>query len=117
MALKAPRDRKSPRARINWLKMQLRHKTESPADVIVRAQWRGRVPDTQTTLAEIIVDAGSLVSDGSASLTGFAVVLQQELSGQFRSRRKFVSALKIWSTTTMPASASTCAHGGNRLRK
>ncbi|MCY3930622.1 MAG: hypothetical protein OXH70_02775 [Acidobacteria bacterium] len=94
MSLKSPRDRKTPKARINWLKMQLRSKTEDPGDVHVRAQWHGRVPDTQATLAEIIDDAGSLLSDGSANLTSFVIIMRQELSGQFRSRKKFVSRLE-----------------------
>ncbi|MXW00792.1 MAG: hypothetical protein F4X59_09830 [Holophagales bacterium] len=94
MALKSPRDRKTPKARINWLKMQLRNKTEDPGDVVVRAKWHGRVPDTQTTLAQIIDDAGSLLSNGSANLTSFVIIMQQELSGQFRSRKKFVARLE-----------------------
>ena len=94
MALKAPRDRKTPKARINWLKMQLRSKTEDPGDVIVRARWHGRVPDTQTTLAQIIDEAGCLVSDSSTNLTSFVIIMRQELSGQFRSRKKFVSRLE-----------------------
>ena len=34
------------------------------------------------------------MSNGSANLTSFVIIMQQELSGQFRSRKKFVARLE-----------------------
>jgi len=49
--LTAPQDKKSSKARINWLVRQLA-KCSYP-DVLLRANWPGRAPPTQCTLAEV----------------------------------------------------------------
>ncbi len=89
MRLDAPRNVKSPKARINWLKRQLGKVTE-PSEVLLRAYWHRKSQHTQATLEE----PWRLESDTGAELTRFEVIIQRELSGKFRSRKQFVTSLE-----------------------
>ena len=89
MRLDAPRNVKSPKARINWLKRHLGKVTE-PSEVLLRAYWHRKSQHTQATLEE----PWRLESDMGAELTRFEVIIQRELSGKFRSRKQFVTSLE-----------------------
>lgn len=93
MRLAAPQDKKSSKARINWLVRQLT-KCDYP-DVLLRAHWPGRAPATQCTLAESREDPQALIGDNNnMAVHGLEVVLVRDLAGKFASRKKFVEALE-----------------------
>ncbi|WP_245626840.1 hypothetical protein [Aestuariivita boseongensis] len=54
MTLRAPEDKVSSKARVNWLLRQV--KTESVQEVFVRMTWPGRSETTQFQLSELIED-------------------------------------------------------------
>lgn len=95
MTFKAPSDRKSAKARINWLVRQLR-KTED-GGVVIFAHWPGgRV--TRATLHELReADNGldSLIEDNAGKTTHrFDVCMTKDLGGQFVGRRKFIEEIE-----------------------
>ena len=93
MRLSAPQDKKSSKARINWLVRQLA-KCDYP-DVILRAGWPGRAPPTQCTLAEAREDAQSLIGENQhMTVHSMDVVVVWDLAGKFASRKKFVEELE-----------------------
>lgn len=91
--LTAPQDKKSSKARINWLVRQLsKCKHDS---VLLRAQWPGRAPPTQCTLAEAREEPEVLIGENHhMTVQSLDVVLVRDLAGKFASRKKFVEELE-----------------------
>ena len=93
MRLIAPRDKKSAKARINWLLRQL--KNVDGTNVYVRVHWPGRVMPTQAPLADSIVDPTCLLSDQTgASPIRFEVFMLRELGGRFSGSKTFIEDLE-----------------------
>lgn len=93
MRLAAPQDKKSSKARINWLVRQL-SKCDYP-DVLLRAHWPGRAPPTQCTLAEAREEPEALIGENHRmAVHALDVVLVRDLAGKFASRKKFVEELE-----------------------
>jgi hypothetical protein len=93
MRLKAPTDRKSTKARTNWLLRQLRD-TED-LDVYIRFFWPGRATFTQHTLAELRQDAAVASAGREARrVLSFEVLLVKDLGARFAQRRNFIRDLE-----------------------
>lgn len=88
MRLKAPKDRKSTKARINWLLKML--KKDDPR-LFVRASWPSRAPDTQAQLSLVRDDPDCLKGDNLSLVpTAFEVLLIEDLAGRFSGTRTFI---------------------------
>ena len=93
MELRAPGDRKSARARINWLVRQLQGIDVD--DVIIRARWPGKGLPTQAKLSEIHVDTKSLESGRpGATPLSFEVIMIRGIAGRFSGRQTFIEDLE-----------------------
>lgn len=93
MTVKAPLDRKSTKARVNWLLRQL--KTENVDDLHVRMMWPGTSPDSQFSVAALRANP-SICEDGKGQLTphSFHVFTSKALAGKFAQQVNFISELE-----------------------
>ncbi len=93
MRLKAPTDRKSTKARTNWLLRQLRDTKDT--DVYVRFFWPGRTAFTQHALAVLRSEAavGNAGREGQVVLS-FEVLMVKDLGTRFAQRRNFIRDLE-----------------------
>ena len=93
MRLRAPEDRQSTKARLNWLVRQLNRADVS--GIHVRLHWPGRTAHTQHALATLREnpDAASHDRPGSVAYS-FEVVLAKDLAAKFTQRRNFISELE-----------------------
>ncbi len=88
MSLKAPGDRKSTKARVNWL---LRMLPEDDARLLVRAHWPGRGAPTTKELQSFRDDRSGIQNDNpSAAPHAFEVLLVENLGKRFSGRRTFI---------------------------
>jgi len=88
MKLKAPLDRKSTKARINWLLRML--KDDDPR-LQIRAHWPGRAPATQEPLALLREKPEALQTENQdATPHSFEVLLVERLGKRFAGRRTFI---------------------------
>ena len=94
MALRAPEDRKSSRARTNWLLRQLA--ASEPADLYVKAVWPGRRAATQESLAAVRNDADVLQQAANAKVApnAFEVRLVRDAGARFAGAKTFVDELE-----------------------
>jgi len=92
MQLKAPLDRKSTKARVNWL---LRMLKDDDDRLLVRAHWPGRAPWTQKELSALRHDPGLLqTKNPSVAPHTFEVLLVEGLGKRFTGRRTFIEDLE-----------------------
>jgi hypothetical protein len=93
MRVNAPGDKKSAKARINWLIRQLADADAS--NIFVRAIWPGRAVNTVASLEEIRENSAELfVENRKLSPTSFDVMSVTDLAGRFSAPRKFVEEIK-----------------------
>lgn len=93
MALRAPEDKKSTRARLNWLLRQIR--TENVADLFIRLQWPGRSEPTQFSLAQLREDISLAEQEKDhLQVLGFFVFFSRSLGGRFAQQVNFISELE-----------------------
>ena len=94
MTIKAPEDRKSNRARINWLIRQL--KGDIPDDLQIRLNWPGRSEGTQFPLADLLADP-SVVENGKEGMQvhSFHVFVARRLGARFTQQANFISDLEL----------------------
>ena len=93
MKLNAPLDRQRAKARINWLRRQL--KDVDNQNVQVRAFWPKRATATQAALSELKGDSRCLEKDRSDLVPyGFEVVMIRDIAGRFSGRRTFIEDLE-----------------------
>jgi hypothetical protein len=98
MELHAPEDRARTSARVNWLLRQLAKTTDQ--DILVKAKWPGRAPDTQDLLSRLRGDSSLLqASNSKMSPRAFEVVMIRDLAGKFSGSRNFIEQLEA----TVPA--------------
>lgn len=93
MKLRAPDDRKSTKARVNWLLRQIPNATAE--DLHLRLFWPGRAAATQHPIA-IVRDSPDVASNARPGMvaSSFEVLLVKNLAGRFGQRRNFVSDLE-----------------------
>ncbi|WP_349357867.1 hypothetical protein [Stappia sp.] len=93
MRLKAPADRKTTKARINWLLRQLK-KAES-TELHVRLYWPGRGPFSQSTLEELRRNPDLVLENNNKSnVTSFEVLLVRDCGPRFSQRKNFIVDLE-----------------------
>jgi hypothetical protein len=93
MKIRAPDDRKSIKARLNWLLRQIQK--SQPNGIHVRLFWPGRAGATQHPLTSLR-DNPDLASTERADLTptSFEVLFVRDLGAKFGQRRNFISELE-----------------------
>lgn len=93
MNLKAPADRLSSKARLNWLLRQI--PAEADENLHVRCYWPGRAAATQFPIAALRDDSGK-IEEGKAKMqvTSFDVVWLADLGRRFEQRSNFISDLE-----------------------
>lgn len=93
MKLQAAQDRKSSKARVNWLTKQL--KKIDPNGFHLRANRPGRSKYTEKPLADVIMDAGALDSNESDVVTNSLELLYRvDLAGRFSGSKIFIEELE-----------------------
>ena len=93
MTLRAPEDRKSSTARVNWLLRQVRHK-EVP-DLYVRLIWPGTSAPTQHLVSDLRENV-EVVNEGKEHLvtTSMHLFKSQNLGGRFTQQSNFIVDLE-----------------------
>ncbi len=88
MKIKAPLDKKSTKARVNWL---LRMLKEDDPRVLIRAHWAGRTPATQEPLSVLQETPDALQTENKEAVPhSFEVLLVERLGKRFPGRRTFI---------------------------
>lgn len=89
MTLRAPDDKKSTKARLNWLLRQI--KNQDVEDLHVRLFWPGRSPTTQHAVADLR-PSPEVASDGKGQLapTKFHIFTSKFLGARFTQRQNFI---------------------------
>ena len=93
MTLRAPDDRVSTNARVNWLLRQV--KSENLDGIHLRLLWPGKSEATQHPLADIIQDT-SICAEGKQHLAphGFHIFLSERLGARFTQQSNFIDELE-----------------------
>ncbi|SLN26815.1 hypothetical protein ROG8370_01008 [Roseovarius gaetbuli] len=93
MTLRAPEDKMSSKARLNWLLRQI--KIEPDPDVFVRLNWPGRSDATQFSLTELIGDPNLCEKDKSGlQVISFHVFIARRLGAKFTQQVNFIKELE-----------------------
>lgn len=93
MKLQAAQDKKSSKARVNWLTKQL--KKIDPNGFYLRANRPGRSKYTEKPLSDVIIDAGVLDSNESDVVTNSLELLYRvDLAGRFSGSKIFIEELE-----------------------
>ncbi len=89
MTLKAPEDRKSTKARINWLLRQI--KSEEIEDLFIRINWPGSSVSTQFSYNQLKDDV-AIVGEGKKHMVskGFHVFYSKRLGPRFIQANNFI---------------------------
>ncbi|MCU7839184.1 MAG: hypothetical protein KZQ94_07375 [Candidatus Thiodiazotropha sp. (ex Troendleina suluensis)] len=91
MSIDAPSNKSRATASINWLTRQLKKLNES--DLIIKAIWPGRVPDTQCSLSKATEDPSTLVPEGMKETPKlFEVFRVVDLGARFKGQKVFVES-------------------------
>ena len=86
MCIDAPSNKSRASASINWLTRQLKKLSES--DLIVKAVWPGRVPDTQCSLSKTLQDPNTLLPEGMKGIPkSFEVIRVVDLGAKFKGQK------------------------------
>lgn len=93
ITLKAPEDRKSTKARLNWLLRQI--KSENTDDLFIKVNWPGSSISTQFSYNELMNDV-TIADDGKKHLvtTGFHVYYSKRLGPRFTQVNNFISDIE-----------------------
>lgn len=93
MTLRAPEDKVSSKARVNWLLRQI--KGTPPADLQIRLNWPGRSEATQFSFEALTADSSIVEKDkGSLQVLSFHVFIARRLGARFTQQVNFVSDLE-----------------------
>lgn len=93
MTLKAPEDKKSTKARVNWLLKQI--KSSNIENVFIRLMWPGASEPTQYTV-DSLREEPDLAAFGKEHLSphGFHIFLCERLGAKFTQQVNFISELE-----------------------
>ncbi|MBO9396137.1 hypothetical protein J7400_05570 [Shimia sp. R9_2] len=93
MSLRAPDDKKTTKARVNWLLRQI--KTEDTTDLHVRLLWPGASEPTQHLVSDLSENV-ELCNEGKEHLVahGFHVFHSKRLGGRFTQQSNFIADLE-----------------------
>ncbi|WP_420559902.1 hypothetical protein [Tepidicaulis sp.] len=93
MRLEAPKDKKSPSARLNWLLRQLPQ--DANQNIHIRANWPGRTPPSQATLKDIRENSDCLIgSQANSDLRSFDVMLVVDMAADLARTTKFIEKIE-----------------------
>lgn len=93
MSLKAPEDRVSSKARLNWLLRQV--KSEVTSDVYVRCKWPGRAEDTLLEISRAKAEPSCIDEErGHLVVSGFELVMLKKLGAKFGQQTGFIEAIE-----------------------
>ncbi|GAB5437501.1 MAG: hypothetical protein FalmKO_26260 [Falsiruegeria mediterranea] len=94
MLLRAPEDKKSSKARLNWLLRQI--KGENHEDLFIRLTWPGRSEDTQFSYAELVRDPDICEKDkGGMQVVSFHIFVAKRLGAKFTQQTNFITELEL----------------------
>lgn len=93
MSLRAPEDKVSSKARVNWLLRQVR--TEKTDEIYVRMNWPGRSESTQFQLSELLKDP-AICEQGKNGLqvTSFHIFIARRLGAKFTQQVNFIKEVE-----------------------
>jgi len=93
MTLKAPEDKKSSKARLNWLLRQL--PKDVPDNLSIRCNWPGRSEPTLFACADLVRDP-NLVDEGKLGLQvlSFQIFMSKRLGARFTQQANFIVDLE-----------------------
>ncbi|WP_291917652.1 hypothetical protein [Limnohabitans sp.] len=91
MRVAAPTDRKSTKARLNWLVKQLQK--SKPDDIHIRFIWPGRGQSTQHPLA-VLRDRPEVAEEANKVVSSFEVVFFRDIGAKFAQRKNFITELE-----------------------
>lgn len=93
MTLRAPEDKVTSKARVNWLLRQI--KVDQTEDVFIRMTWPGRSEDTQFALDELTADPSLCEKDKTGlQVIKFHVFIARRLGARFTQQTNFIKALE-----------------------
>uniref|UniRef100_UPI003BAAD3ED hypothetical protein n=1 Tax=Stappia sp. TaxID=1870903 RepID=UPI003BAAD3ED len=92
MRLKAPSDKKTTKARLNWLLRQLQKAEDK--EIHVRLFWPGRGPFTQFPLAVLREDPAVADEKPQVAVSSFEVLLVRDCGARFGQRKNFITDLE-----------------------
>ncbi|CAM3840719.1 hypothetical protein PHIN109289_12175 [Phaeobacter inhibens] len=94
MTLRAPEDKKSSKARLNWLLRQL--KSDVGSDLFVRMTWPGRSEDTHFPLVELVADPDLCEKDKTGlQVVSFHIYVAKRLGAKFTQQTNFIAELEM----------------------
>lgn len=91
MKVNAPADRKSTKARLNWLVRQLQK--SKPDNIHIRLFWPGRAPFTQHPLS-VLRERPEAAEESGKVVTSFEVLYARDLGARFAQRKNFIVDLE-----------------------
>tara|TARA_R110002072_G_scaffold517_37_gene3288 strand:- start:1478 stop:1909 length:432 start_codon:yes stop_codon:yes gene_type:complete len=92
MALKAPGDRKTTKARVNWV---LRMRPKDDDCLLLRAHWPGRAAPTTKSIASLRADPLLIQAENSESVPhNFEIIRVESLGKRFGGRKTFIEDLE-----------------------
>ncbi|MFB9148292.1 hypothetical protein [Roseovarius ramblicola] len=93
MTLRAPEDKVSSKARVNWLLRQI--KSEKLGEVFVRLSWPGRSEATQFPVADLLADPSICEKDKAGlQVVKFHIFMAKRLGGKFTQQTNFIKELE-----------------------
>ncbi|MDE4133934.1 hypothetical protein PXK00_12495 [Phaeobacter sp. QD34_3] len=93
MTLRAPEDKKSAKARLNWLLRQI--KVENVDEVFVRMKWPGRSEDTQFPITDLIASPDLCEKDKNGlQVVSFHLYRAKRLGAKFIQQTNFIAELE-----------------------
>lgn len=93
MTIKAPSDKVTSKARVNWLLRQIR--TDQTEGLNVRLFWPGRSDTTQHSIEDLRNDSAIVeVGKEKQQVRGLHVFMSQKTGGRFAQRSNFISDLE-----------------------
>ncbi len=93
MTLQAPEDRKTTKARLNWLLRQI--KTDNLDDLVVRVYYKGRAGFVQYSVKELMENIG-ICEDGTKKSVarGFHLFRSKQVAQRFAQQSNFINDLE-----------------------
>jgi len=94
MTIRAPEDKKSSKARVNWLIRQV--KGDAPEDLQVRLNWPGRSEATQCSFTDLEADPTIFQSEKqNLQVVSFHIFIARRLGSRFSQQANFISGLEM----------------------
>lgn len=89
MKLKAPADKKTTKARLNWLLKQIQKANDT--NIHIRLFWPGRAPFTQFPLEQLRIDVSPAADEKPGMVvSSFEVLMVKDCGARFGQRKNFI---------------------------